>query len=118
MTATFAQTESDRKLCLTYPEFEYYADACIERNSLKIDTAILNAKVIAIAEIVSFKNEQIDDLRQISANKDTIIGRWEQSFDKLEKRCIKAEKRAKIAKKAMFIFMFTTALLSTIVLLK
>lgn len=112
------EAQESGKICLTFNEFKYYAGVLIERNGLISDTANLNAQILAADNFSQTQAQKIGDLRLIQANKDTIIGKWKDSFTSLEKRCKKTESKWHLYRKTTVLFFFTTLVFGSIVIAK
>lgn len=106
------------KLCLTYPEFDYYANALVERNGLAVDTAILHALVRANAIHIYQQEQQLRLAADQVTVKDSIAKKYKDSFTDLSKKHEKQGRNLRIFKKTTLVFVVSTLLLGTFVFLK
>lgn len=117
MTAHLKGQDSG-KLCLTYPEFDFYANTLVERNGLAVDTAILHA-LVRTKNIHIYQQEQQLKLAadQVTV-KDSIANIHKSAYTDLSKKHEKQGRNLRIFKKTTLVFVVSTFLLGTFVFLK
>lgn len=106
------------RLCLTYPEFDFYANALVERNGLAVDTAILNALARANAIHIYQQEEQLRLAAEQVIVKDSIANIHKSAYTDLSKKHEKQGRNLRIFKKTTLVFVVSTLLLGTFVFLK
>lgn len=98
----FGQTTLD-KICLSYPEFDFYAQSYVEKEGLKEDTAIYCHQIIIQDKIITQQAGQLDEAQMIIANKDTAFQKQANQYtilsakyQSLERKLIRNKKATKV----------------------
>jgi hypothetical protein len=117
MTQCFGQTDSN-KVCLTFPQFDFYAQNVVENKGLKIDTAIMAYQIIALDQVVQYKTSQLINMNKIVTNKDSIINNYIDYSNKVTLLYNKELKKNKRLKTTSLILATTTFLLGILVIIK
>lgn len=116
-TLCSGQTDSNN-VCLTPPQFDFYAQAVVEREALKQDTALWSLEALYLSDIISYKDNQINGFEQIVISKDKSIEERDLNYEKLSKEYNKVCKKHKRTKQMAMVLGITTCLLGVILILK
>lgn len=106
------------KLCLTYHEFDFYANALVERNGLAVDTAYLNSLVREGKKHVKQLEGQVKDTKDQVLIKESIANTYKNSFETLSKKHEKQGRKLTFFKRTNLVFIVSTILLGAVVFLK
>ena len=112
-----AQQDSN-KICLTYPQFDFYADALVERNGLRSDTAILNKQIIEQDKIINYQSKQIEKHEEISNTQKSLIALKTKENSEIKLDLDRVNKKLHRSKKTVLILGITSAVLGIIILVK
>lgn len=114
---SFGQTDSS-KICLTNPEFDFYAQSVIEREGLRGDTAILLKEIYYLNGIIDYNDKKVADYKEIIVNKDFSILEKDDAFDDLSKDYQKSQKKHKRMKQLATTLGIVAGVLGIILVLK
>lgn len=85
-------------ICLTFQQFDFYAQSLIERNGLCIDTMIMGKQLISKSNEIHHLNEQLNLNSIMIQNQEKISQTYKKSFDDLGvsyKKVVKKNNRLK-----------------------
>jgi hypothetical protein len=92
MTRLCAQQDSG-KICLSYPEFDYYAAKLVEHKYLKLDTASLNLAIFHLRQAISARNAELNTDSLMFIQKDQLFADLYKEYQVTAKREKKAQKK-------------------------
>lgn len=99
-------------------EFDFYAQAVVERGGLRADTTYLGQEISMLNNVIGYKDAQLANDRKIFANNDSIFKEFEVSFKKLSKDYQKIKKKHKRTQQISMVLAITSCVLGIIVLVK
>ena len=104
--------------CVKNKEIDYLVAEHIKARALRIDTALLIKKVDDLKGIINYQDSNLTAYNKITFDQKNVITGYKKDYNDLTIKYQKAEKKASNRAKTTLIFIGTTVLLGTIVLLK
>lgn len=114
----YSQPKDSSRICLTYPQFDFYAQTLVEKEGLMVDTMILSRQIKLQDKTINNLDRQLSIDMEIMNNKDHIIDTQKKSFDDLSIKYNKQGKKVKRLKVTSLVFAVTTFVLGLLVLIK
>lgn len=99
-TTLYSQPTDSSRLCLTYPQFKFYAQAVIEREGLKKDTSTLVLQLKLQEGIIRNIDAQLGNCQDINVQKDNIIDIKDKDFKNLALKFGDQRKKTRFWKQA------------------
>lgn len=118
LTTLYSGQTDSNNVCLTPPQFDFYAQSVIEREGLRGDTAILLKEIYYLNDIISYKDNQINSFEQIVLVKNKSIEERDLNYDKLSKEYNKVCKKHKRTKQLATTLGIVAGVLGIILVLK
>lgn len=104
-------------ICLKVAEFDFYAQAVVDRKQLRKDTNTFRRIIEAQITIINAKNDQLKGDSIIIESKDEIAKKFKIAFQNEEKSRIKQEKKLKLFKNLSLILGSTAVVLAGVLAL-
>lgn len=106
------------EICLTGKQFDFYAQAHVERQGLRTDTALLAEEVRDDDRIISILTKNLEDSELLYTNQKEITAVKEEDIKKLSLDNVKKDKKINRLKQLSLILSGAAVVLTAIVLLK
>jgi hypothetical protein len=103
---------------MTYPQFDFYAQAVIERNGLRYDTLIMGQQMSLYNNVIRYKDGQLDNMNKILINKDSISNTYYNSYMDVAKKYNKLQKKNKRLKQTALVLSVVSCVLGIIIVIK
>lgn len=117
MTLCSGQTDSN-EICLSGRQFDFYAQAVVEREGLRTDTMLLSEAVRDDDRIIFTLSKNIEDSELLYNNQKEIITTKENDIKKLFLDNIKKDKKINRLRQLSLVLSGAAVILIAIVLLK
>lgn len=104
--------------CVKNKEIDYLVAEHIKARALRIDTALLIKKVADLKGIINYQDSNLTAYNKMTFEQGSIINGYKKDYNDLTVKYKKSEKKASNRAKTTLIFVGTTVLLGTIVILK
>lgn len=99
-------------------EFDFFANALVERNGLRVDTAILNRQILIEEQTIGQLQKEVQIDYQLLKNKDNIIDLKTKEAKEVRLNLDHAQKVNRRLKSTSLALAVTSAILGIIVILK
>lgn len=114
----FYSQQDSGKLCLTLPEFKFYATAVVERNGLQKDTTIMGRQNREQKKVIGMRERQAEAAESLAQVNDSTTKVYKGAFNDLIKKHEKCDRKLAGSKKVSLVFIVTTIILGAVVFLK
>jgi len=110
--------QDSNKICLTYPQFDFYAKNLVERNRLVIDTGLLKNELVLKKSIIFYKDNQISGFKSVIIQKDSIINTHKHAYDNLYVKYEGEVGKVKVWKQASLTMAIISCFLGIVIIAK
>lgn len=103
------------KVCLTYPEFDFYAAEHVSAQGLRTDTSILNRVVLNQRNQIRNGNKEVQLAYEVIDSNKNVITAYKVAFNKLADMFAQAGRKINRLKKVNLVLGISTAVLAGVV---